>query len=155
MDDFERRIFQDRNKCSNIVYWYRYVDDIICLWSGTNRQLTIFENYINSIENNIKFTLEIENNKILNFLDLQIYHDDNNIHNFRIYRKPTFSDAMISETSNHPINYKYAAFHSMVHRMMSIPMNESDRQIEINTIKLIARNNGYDDHIIDTLIQKN
>uniref|UniRef100_A0A8D8ZCB4 Uncharacterized protein n=1 Tax=Cacopsylla melanoneura TaxID=428564 RepID=A0A8D8ZCB4_9HEMI len=42
---------------------------------------------------------------------------------FSILRKSTFTDCVISKSSNHPENIKYAAFHSMLIRLISIPMD--------------------------------
>ena len=53
----------------HIKYWYRYVDDVICLFVGTARQIGQLLAYINSINSDIKFTKEIENKGEINFLD--------------------------------------------------------------------------------------
>jgi hypothetical protein len=44
----------------NIKFWYRYVDDILCLWTGTECQLN---NFLNSLNTKIQYTMEIERDK--------------------------------------------------------------------------------------------
>lgn len=44
----------DSNLLQNILFWARYVDDILCIHTGTQRQLKCFLNLLNSI-NKIKF----------------------------------------------------------------------------------------------------
>ena len=64
-------------------YWHRYVADVLACFTGTDRQLTVFLEYINNLHNNIKFTIENEINNSINFLDLTISRDnDKHIFNF-------------------------------------------------------------------------
>ncbi|KAJ4430754.1 hypothetical protein ANN_19345 [Periplaneta americana] len=42
----------------------------------------------------------------------------------------------------------------MVHRLLNIPMNQQDYNEELNTIKYIAQENGYNPNIIDNIIRK-
>ena len=154
MDQFENILFNSENPLiNNIFYWYRYVDDIICCWLGTQRQLSLFLNFLNSIEPSINFTLEIENNKSLNFLDLTI-SINNSIHEFSIYRKPSQTDTIIPFNSSHAWSHKLAFFHCMIHRLLSIPLSHDHFQKELNTIKQIAINNNYPPSIIDKLLHK-
>lgn len=133
------------------LYWYRYVDDILTCFIGTNRQLSKFLNFINNIHPNIKFTIEEEINNSINFLDLQI-SKINHKHEFSIFHKPSHTDITIHSSSTHPIQHKLAAFHSMVHRLLNIPMSPSNYLSELNIIKQIAVNNGFNPNIIDKLL---
>ena len=71
-----------------IKFYVRYVDDTFMIFNGTSRQIENLKGYMNSINMKIQFTLEMENNNCLNFLDLTIskYNDQ---FRFKIYRKPT------------------------------------------------------------------
>jgi len=84
-------------------------------------------------------------------LDLNISHITNKFE-FNIFRKPTCTDTIIPETSNQSRSIKMSAIHSMLHRLISIPLNSSNYNKEIDTIKQIVRNNGYDTSIVDKLI---
>ena len=52
-----------------------------------------------------KFTMEEEKNNKINFLDITISKEENNI-SFNIYRKPTAADTVIPGDSCHPQEYK-------------------------------------------------
>lgn len=154
MAKFEEKLFMSNNPFLNkIVYWYRYVDDVLCLFNGTTRQLHNFFKFINSIHKRIQFTMEIGEENNINFLDLNI-NIENNVHSFNIFRKPTYSDAVIPAYSNHPINHKHASFHSMIHRLISIPLSPTDFHNELNTIKQIAVNNMYSTKLVDNILNK-
>lgn len=75
-------------------------------------------------------------------MDLKLTKKLNEIE-FSIYRKPTHTDLIINNKSNHPIQQKLAVFYSLIHRATYIPMSKENIEIEINIIKQIAINNGY------------
>lgn len=129
------------------------MDDILICHTGTIRQITNFLNYLNSLHNKIEFTLEHEQNKSINFLDLHI-ENVNNKHEFSIYHKPTHTDTTLHNTSTHPLVHKHAAYHSMVHRLLKIPMTPENYNKELNIIKQIAVANGFDIKLINNLIKK-
>ena len=78
-----------------------HVDDILILYRGNKRQCEQLLMHINKIHKNITFTAEYEHNNTINFLDLSITKLEHR-HKFSIYRKPTTSDTLIHNTSNHP-----------------------------------------------------
>lgn len=153
MDNFEDKLFSISNNVKYVKYWHRYVDDVLCLWTGSKRQLDLFFQLLNSQHKSIKFTMESGDEGNLNFLDLNI-DISNGKHNFKIYRKPTYSDAIIPSSSRHPISHKHAIFHSLLHRLINVPLSSVDYKLELNTIKTIAVNNGYPTHLIDNLLRK-
>lgn len=153
MDNLESRIFENSPFKDKIVYWFRYVDDIICLWKGSNRQLDHFLKYLNSLHNKIKFTIEVEQDNVLNFLDLRIDHSTGS-HDFSIFRKPTHTDVIIPHHSCHPISHKLAAFNSMIYRALTVPMSHHNFDKEIRTIKQIAVTNGYEEIMVDRILNR-
>ena len=100
-----------------------------------------------------QFTLETEINIKLNFLDLTITRLDEKFQ-YQIYRKPTTTDLTINAESHHPFSQKMAAYHSLIHRLLSIPLEDKDFLEELNTIKYIAKANGYKRSIVDNLVKK-
>lgn len=148
-----KKIINEINPFYNkIKYWFRYVDDIICLFEGTEEESKRLLNYINSLSNTIQFSQEIQENKI-NFLDVTI-SKENRSHNFEIYRKPTTSDCIIPADSNHPWEQKMSTFHALTNRLINIPMNKSNFIKEKNIIKYLAFKNGYNPRMIENMIKK-
>ena len=125
----------------------RFVDDILVYWIGTDRQLKLFLNFLNKINPKIQFTLEIEEQNKINFLDISIKRNINNF-SFSVYRKNTCTDTIMPNSSEHPKNIKLSSIYSFVHRLLNIPMSHEDYMTELNTILKIANNNGYNSSVV-------
>jgi hypothetical protein len=52
--------------------WYRYVDDTFVVWPHGEEELREFLDQLNSIHHNIKFTMKVEKNRSLPFLDVLV-----------------------------------------------------------------------------------
>ena len=103
MDYFEGNILKSINLFSITRCWARYVD-IIMILNGSERQLNLFFNELNSKNKNIQFTIEIDGNYIT-FLEYEI-SIVNNQWCCDIFRKSTFEDRVTPLNSNHPYNTK-------------------------------------------------
>jgi hypothetical protein len=79
---------------SKIKGYYRYVDDILLIHNENYTNIEEVHKLFNSITPDLKFTLEQEKDKKLNFLDITITRTDNQL-NFDIFRKPTTTDTII------------------------------------------------------------
>ena len=72
MSNIVKLIMDSELSKKHILFWYRYVDDIFACFKGTDRQIDIFNKFLNNIHPNIVFTNEIEIESSINFLDLKI-----------------------------------------------------------------------------------
>jgi hypothetical protein len=54
------------------AHWYRYVDDTFVVWTHGQEELHRFLQHLNTIHSNIKFTMEVEKNNTLPFLDVLV-----------------------------------------------------------------------------------
>lgn len=153
MDVLEQKLFNDGLPYVNkVLGWYRYVDDIFCIWLGSLRQLNCFlNNTLNKLDDKIKFTMEV-GDASLNFLDINV-NILNNSFKFNIYRKPTFTDIVIPNSSIHPLNIKTSAFHAMLNRLINIPLNYINYRNELNVILQIATSHGYTKNFIYNLLK--
>jgi hypothetical protein len=154
MDNFEQTLFNDSSvNTSFIDCWFRYVDDVFAVWTSTERQLDIFLSKLNSQCKNIQFTCEKERNNSLNFLDITIL-TTNKGYEFSIHRKETTTDHVIPSDSRHHPSQKMAAFHFMLNRLLNIPLSQYNFDKELNTVKTIAVNNGYNKSVIQKMLDK-
>ena len=65
---------------------------------------------------------------------------------FFIFRKPSNSGVLIHGDSLHPYTHKLAAFNSMIHRLLSVPLTPSAFHAEVSVISdLAVRNNVHVD----------
>ena len=137
---------------NQVRVWKIFVE-IFGIFNGTLQQLKDFHLYLNTMHSNIKFTLEIENNNSIPFLDLTITKSSNQLE-FSIYRKPTTTTQVIPFDSSSPLTHKLAAFRSFFNRLVSISLNTTDYTKELNTIFFIAETNKFPFHIINSLYKK-
>lgn len=154
MANFEKVMFNTKNSLvRHIFHWNRYVDDVFCIWDGTDRNLDQFLHFINSFNNNIQFTMERGHNNEINFLDVNVKKIENHLE-YNIYRKTTTTDTVIHYNSKQSWQIKLSSFHSFIHRLVTFPLNKDNFDKELCTIKQIARNNGYKESLIDNLLKK-
>jgi len=119
------------------LFWKRYVDDI--LTAIPSNQIQEFLNHLNSINENIQFTAEIENERVIPFLDLKIHRKDDNSLSFSVYRKNTHTNRYLDSSSYHPLSHKVSTAKSLFHRAHVNCSNEHlkpEIDIIIDTLKL-------------------
>ena len=138
----------------HIFKWYRYVDDIFAIFEGTTNDLTAFLLFLNSVHPRIRFTCEMEKDRELPFLDVNIRRNINNSLYFSIYRKDTCTDHLIPADSTHPWEHKLSSFRSLFNRLFSIPLSVNEFQKEIDTIRTIGIKNGYEEKTIYSIYKK-
>ncbi|XP_075460474.1 uncharacterized protein LOC142497064 isoform X2 [Ascaphus truei] len=86
---------------SNIVFFKRYIDDLIMIWDGDESSLKSFVNTLNTNDLNIRFTYE-HNINCISFLDLLLYIDHDMTIQSQIFRKPNSRNTLLSAKSCHP-----------------------------------------------------
>ena len=98
----KRFVLNPVNPFFNCVTWYgRYIDDLLLVFDGSETQLLEFHEYLNSLNPNIKLTIEYSQMTI-NFLDLTISKDTlGNLHT-TIFRKKTSRNTLLRADSFHP-----------------------------------------------------
>ena len=125
------------------VFYKRYVDDTFIIFKESNHARQ-FLNYLNTKHNNIKFTMENENNNTLPFLDVNINKANKS---YSIYRKPTFSGLGISFFSHCPLKFKTNAISTLLFRAYNLTSNYILFHKEINFLKTFFINNGFTESI--------
>lgn len=139
---------------NKIIHFSRYVDDTFVIFNGTVDELHSLFSFLNSLNPSVVFTMELESDGAIPFLDILVQRGNNHKLDFSIYHKPTTTDSVIPYHSNHPITHKLAAFNSFFHRLFNIPLNHDNFIKELNFIKQIAHNNNYPPHIINKIYYK-
>ena len=129
MSKFESDLFSSgHHLLNNIVYWRRYVDDVLCTWTGHRDLCLEFLAYLNKHYPSIKFTLEVGGTSI-NFLNLTVSERDG-VYEFEVYRKDTSTDGLVHGSSFCSVAHKYAAFNSFVHRLRDILLSQTAFRME-------------------------
>jgi hypothetical protein len=94
------------------------------------------------INKGMQFTLEQEQNNSIHFLDLTITRTDNSFQ-FKLYRKPTTTDAIILADSCHLAKHKMSAIRYLYNRNETYMITIEEKQKENKTIKHILQTNKY------------
>ena len=95
----------------------------------------------------MKFTSEKEESESLAFLDVKIQKSGNKFRT-SVYRKPSFTGQYIRWDSFGPSKRKKNLISTLVHRALRI-CSKSMLQQELENIRVILRDNGYPESIID------
>jgi hypothetical protein len=127
-------------------FWKRYVDDTNVIIRKD--MVEEFFGHINSIEPDIKFTMEKESNNSIAFLDTRITRKSDGSLISTVYRKPTHTNRYLNFRSENPLGHKRAVVKTLHHRAETLITNRTDRKREIKTINTALRNNGYPDWIL-------
>ncbi len=78
MADFEERHVYTYEKPP--LWWKRFIDDVFCIYQGTEQELLEFLNHLNTchIKEKIKFTYEYSKSQVY-FLDTTVYRENNQL----------------------------------------------------------------------------
>jgi len=146
MDRSERWILRFSQYSRHALLCYRYVDDVFCVWTGSDVELNLFLRDLNRFHENISFTLEL-GGTTLNYLDLTIQLLPVNIDDnclvpvFSVFRKPTYTGVSIHQRSLHPTSHKFASLYAAINRMLSLPLSLTEQRRETEVIRAIAEKN--------------
>lgn len=101
----EERSIDNNNPFSDcITQWYRYIDDIWCVWSGSENQLSQFYEWLNTRHPDIKFTMT-KSRSTLTFLDVEVFEENQRL-TTTLHRKSTDRNTILHYQSSHPNNLK-------------------------------------------------
>ena len=95
MEEFEERAIATAIYKPKI--WKQYVDDTFTI---------LDKDYLNSQQPTIRFTMEIEKDNTIPFLDTSVSRDSNSLLTTSVYRKPTHTDQYLAYDSHHPQSVK-------------------------------------------------
>ena len=121
---------------------------------GSAQQSQVFFNYLNNQHQNIKFTMEEEQNNILPFLDIKITRKDDGILSTSVFHKSTYSGLYLQWSSFVPKQYKLGLVNCLLYRAWKICSDEEYFNEEINFIKKILSANGYPFNFLNSCIHK-
>ena len=93
MEDFETMALMTADHQPTI--WKRYVDDTFVIWPHGREKLEYFLHHINHLHKDITFTVEVEEDHKIAFLDVQIIRNNSTLETL-VYCKPTHTLTSIS-----------------------------------------------------------
>ena len=148
MVELERNIIPTLS--SDILLWKRYVDDTICFIKLTSINKVL--QTLNSYHTNIKFTIEIESENKISFLDVLLIRS-NSLISTKVYRKNTNTDIYINWKSFAPNNWKWGTLKTLVTRAFDICSTDEYLKEELEHIrKVFHHRNNYPLWVINKVI---
>jgi hypothetical protein len=124
----------------NIRIWERFVDDVFSIMKRRNWKRTL--EMLNCINKDTQFTIEMEQDQKLPFLDLE-FTRRGTIIDSKVYRKPTHSGSYTFYTSEHAHSHKMSVINALAYRAMKYCNSVEKQEEELELIARELRNNGY------------
>lgn len=134
----------------NIKFLAKYVDDIVAIIPSRKAEEMLM--MLNSFQERIQFTMEVEQDDRLPYLDLLLVREGNTIIT-DWYRKSTASNTTLNFLSNHPLQMRKNVAYNMFLRAIGL----SDirfHQANINRVRAILLENSFPSHIIAQQMHK-
>ena len=150
MEDFQLRALESTQDPPK--QWEWYVDDSEALMTSLEHA-KYFMDHLNSIEPGIiEFTMEIEENGSIPVLDLHQQRKTEGNVTFNVYYKPTNTNIMIKEKSNHAPAVKRGIVCGFAERARKL-CSEETKEKELDNVKTMFVANGYSKKSVEKMMQ--
>lgn len=133
-----------------LPYYVRFVDDIKTAIPANGEEVIV--KTFNSYHKRIQFTIEVENDKKLNFLDMTVARSDDGTLNTIWYQKAISSGRYLNFMGKNPIGHKRNAAIALIDRAVAFT-NPNDRPDRLKRVRELLRENGYPKDIVEELIK--
>ncbi|XP_046851727.1 uncharacterized protein LOC124445026, partial [Xenia sp. Carnegie-2017] len=143
------------NKCPSsfkTLLYRRYVDDCFLLFHSSD-QVPLFLDYLNRQHPNITFTAEVEQNRKLSFLDIDISRTNGKF-TTSVYRKPTFTGLFTNFHSFIPLTYKFSLVSCLLHRIFNLCSTYENFHTQLEFTRKSLTKNGFPSRIIDQITRR-
>ena len=136
-----------------VLVWQRYVDDVFGLTIGDDNTVNTLFKYINTINSNIKFTVESSKMSIP-FLDINIYLNiEEKKLDFGLYVKPSSKDMFLNYNSSHPKRVILNVAQNEIQRAILNSSNQKYEKESVERIREKLKRNDYPSDVIEKLIR--
>ena len=139
-----------------VLYYRRYVDDIICCFRNSNDARLFFE-YLNSCHPNIKFTMETEERGQLPFLDVLLSKQSVSYRHgsfiTSVYRKKTFTGLLTNYFRFTPFKYKLGLIKTLIDRAYKINNAIQGFHNDIKNLSEILKRDMFPKWLIDKSVK--
>ena len=131
--------------------WLRFVDDVLAIVKRTS--LPSMLEHLNKQNAAITFTMEVEKDGKLPFLDGEIERENTRL-NLSVYRKPTHSGRYLNFNSHHPISAKCSTADALFNRaeLITTDATRKDEEFRKVTQELLA--NDYPSRFVASRLDR-
>ncbi|XP_076069419.1 uncharacterized protein LOC143041435 [Oratosquilla oratoria] len=138
MQQFEAELL--RTVSPSLKLWVMYVDDVFAVMQ--DKDIDPFFTRLNSLEPAIQFSMELEVNGVLPFLDILVSREGDHLET-SIYRKPTYTDRLLGYDSYHKDCHKRSPIRTLWNRADKICSTTDAVRAEKRHLRDVFRANGY------------
>ena len=131
--------------------WKRYVDDSFVIIKKD--AVSSFHDTLNACDPKISFTIELENNGQVAFLDTLVSRR-NGVAVIDIFRKPTHTDRYLDFSSHHAKEHKISTASTLLFRASNLPRSFEGKTRETNHVRTALEANGYPPAVISNILNK-
>ena len=111
------------------------------------------QDQLNNMEPSIQFTMEVENNRALPFLDVAVTRDSKGNLYTTAYRKPAHTNQYLHFKPNHPCELKWSIVQALLHRAETHSSSKEIRRKEMREVCDALKKNGYSSSFIQQCIR--
>ena len=150
LEDKLKDIYSD-DQCHYIIKnWKRYLDDAFLPWRKSFGDFKVFVDLLNSLDHNINFTYDLNDQKI-SFLNILIYKDKNGL-KCDMYFKPTDTREYLPFNSCHPHHTKVNIPFTLARNICTIVEDRDRRYKQLSDLNQHLKKCGYPSHVISNAI---
>jgi hypothetical protein len=102
LQNYEQHLKKNIPDSNKIIFYNRYVNDIIIIYDTKHTNMNDIQNYVDKIHLELQFKATDEIDNTISFLDLLITRGQNKL-SINIYRKPTTTDTTIHYKFNYSL----------------------------------------------------
>lgn len=152
MADLEEHMVYVSHHFGSVMKWWRYIDDVFVIWSGTTETLEFFFSFLNTIDRSFKFTM-MWSKESIQFLDISVYIEKQRLRK-DLFVKVTDRNNLLQFKSQHPRGMVESLPYNQLLRIKRIvedPQKYNRRKFEMGSQFL---DRGYPKKFIEKHIQK-
>jgi hypothetical protein len=123
------------------------------LWSHGKGKLEEFLAHLNNMHHNIKFTMELEENNSLPFLDVLLLKKSDGSLGHTVYRKKTNTSRYLNAQSHHHPSQKRSVLKTLTTRSIRLTDHDHYNQ-EVSTLHDTFERNGYSNMEINQVLNQ-
>ncbi|GJQ81292.1 hypothetical protein Trydic_g20507 [Trypoxylus dichotomus] len=104
------------------------VNDTFIIWPQGKEEINRFFLYLKDLQESIKFTMELEMDSTISFLDVLVHKHFDGILRTTVYKKPTHTGLYLHFHSNQPHNVKMGVAECLYNRPRDVYSDDGDRE---------------------------
>ena len=152
MSSLEETLFSQCPSAFRPVFYRRYVDDTFLLFQNKVAAEQFLE-FANNVHNNIRFTIEHENNNCLPFLDILITRQPQHF-STSVFRKKTYTGLGSNFYSSCFFNFKTNSISTLLHRAYSVSSDWFLFHKEVEFLRRYFYDNCYPKFLFDKYLKR-